>query len=130
MSSASDTSNDLAAVAADAAQAFCDAHGRIKDAVGRAIVGQTEAIDAALAEVKRSGALPVPMHLRNAPTQHMQDEGYGAGYRYPHDHPYGVVAQRYRPDELDGIRWYEPRPWGEEKRIAERLAFWARKQEE
>lgn len=89
-----------------------------------------KAIDAALAEVKRSGALPVPMHLRNAPTQHMQDEGYGAGYRYPHDHPYGVVAQRYRPEELDGVRWYEPRPWGEEKRIAERLAFWARKQDE
>ena len=55
MSSASDTSNDLAAVAADAAQAFCDAHGRIKDAVGRAIVGQTDAIDAALAALFTGG---------------------------------------------------------------------------
>jgi len=88
------------------------------------------AIDAALAEVKRTGALPVPLHLRNAPTQHMQEEGYGANYRYPHDHPYGVVAQQYRPSELAHVKWYEPKPWGEEKRIAERLAFWARKQDE
>ncbi len=89
-----------------------------------------KAIDAALAEVKRSGALAVPLHLRNAPTQHMQDEGYGAGYRYPHDHPYGIVEQRYRPAQLDGVRWYEPKPWGEEKRIVERLDFWRRKRSE
>jgi putative ATPase len=88
------------------------------------------AIDAALAEVERTGALPVPMHLRNAPTQHMKDEGYGEAYRYPHDHPYGVVVQRHRPPELDAVAWYEPKPWGEEKRIAERLAFWERKKVE
>jgi len=84
-------------------------------------------IDAALEEVKRSGALPVPLHLRNAPTDEMADEGYGSGYAYPHDHPFGVVRQAYLPDRLRGVRYYEPRPWGEERTIRERLDFWDRK---
>jgi len=87
-------------------------------------------IDAALEEVKRTGALPVPLHLRNAPTDHMADEGYGLGYLYPHDHPFGVVRQSYLPERLQGARYYEPRPWGEERTIGERLAFWARKLDE
>mgnify|MGYP000486181641 CR=1 FL=1 len=89
-----------------------------------------KAIDAALALVKRHGALPVPLHLRNAPTRDMEAEGYGAGYAYPHDHPFGVVRQAYLPDALAGTRLYEPKPWGEERTIGERLSFWARKLDE
>lgn len=84
-------------------------------------------IGLALEDVRRHGALPVPLHLRNAPTQEMEDEGYGKGYRYPHDHPYGVVAQQYLPDLLQGARYYEPTTFGEEKLVKDRLAFWRRK---
>lgn len=87
-------------------------------------------INRALEEVRRSGPLPVPMHLRNAPTAHMKAEGYGQGYRYPHDHPYGVVRQQYLPDSLIGQRFYDPTPHGAEKTIAERMAWWRRKLDE
>jgi putative ATPase len=87
-------------------------------------------INAALADVKRDGALPVPLHLRNAPTKEMTDEGYGVGYAYPHDHPFGVVRQSYLPERMRGTRYYEPKPWGEERTIGERLAFWQRKLDE
>jgi putative ATPase len=85
------------------------------------------AIDAALEEVRRTGALPVPLHLRNAATREMKAEGYGRGYAYPHDHPHRIVEQQYLPDALEGRRWYTPSGMGDEKVIAERLAWWARK---
>ncbi|MEZ4321352.1 MAG: replication-associated recombination protein A [Myxococcota bacterium] len=85
------------------------------------------AIDAALAEVQRSGALEVPLHLRNAPTREMKSEGYGAGYRYPHDFPDGIVEQSYLPERLANARFYEPTRYGAEKLIAERLEWWARR---
>jgi len=73
--------------------------------------------------VADQGALPVPMHLRNAPTRAMKDWGYGAGYRYPHDEE-GRVAPgvRYLPDELTGMPFYEPTDQGLEAKIRERLA--------
>lgn len=86
-----------------------------------------KAIDAALKEVKRTGALEVPLHLRNATTREMKAEGYGVGYRYPHDHPHGIVAQQYLPDPLRNRVFYEPTRQGAEKLIAERLEWWARK---
>jgi putative ATPase len=79
------------------------------------------AIDAALADVDRHGALPVPGHLRQGPL------AGGPAYRNPHDHPDHVVRQAYLPERLAGRRYYEPVPHAEEKRIAERLAWWARK---
>jgi putative ATPase len=82
------------------------------------------AIDAALAEAKKSGPLPVPMHLRNAPTKLMKDMGYHEGYRYPHDFPRGVVKQDYLPEELIDKTYYRPTNIGYEKTIAERLEFW------
>ena len=85
------------------------------------------AINQALAEVERSGAQPVPLHLRQASDATSRAEGYGQAYRYPHDHPYGVVRQDYLPPSLQGVSWYEPKPWGDEKLIGERLAFWNRK---
>ncbi|MGE5181980.1 MAG: replication-associated recombination protein A, partial [Acidobacteriota bacterium] len=75
-------------------------------------------------EVRASGTLPVPLHLRNAPTGLMRTLGYGKGYQYPHDAPGHFVAERYLPDELHDRRWYEPGDAGEERAIAERLARW------
>jgi len=80
-------------------------------------------INQALAEVRQSGALPVPMQIRNAPTGLMKKLGYGKGYLYPHDHQNGVVAQSYLPDELSGRRFYEPKPSGYEKSIKERMEW-------
>ncbi len=81
-------------------------------------------IDDALREVDQSGALEVPLHLRNAPTALLKKHGYGQGYRYPHDHPHGFVEQQYLPDDLVGRRFYEPVDWAHEKTIRERLAWW------
>ena len=58
------------------------------------------AIDEALAKVRETGNLPVPLHLRNAPTSLMKDLGYHDGYKYPHDYPGHWVEQQYLPDEL------------------------------
>lgn len=58
------------------------------------------AIDAALAEVKKSGMLPVPLHLRNAPTNLMKELNYGDGYKYSHDYPGHFVKQEFLPKEL------------------------------
>lgn len=66
------------------------------------------AIDAALAEVRRTGNLPVPLHLRNAPTTLMKEMGYGADYRYSHDYPGNFVRQQYLPDSLTGTRFWHP----------------------
>jgi putative ATPase len=82
------------------------------------------AIGAATAEIRRSGALPVPMHLRNAPTKLLEEMGCGAGYQDPHQHPQGYVKQQYLPDRLEGRRFYEPVDWGHEKTIAQRLEWW------
>ena len=62
------------------------------------------AIDAALAEVRRSGALPVPLHIRNAPTRLMKELGYHQGYQYAHDDPRGVAPQRQAPEEVAARR--------------------------
>ena len=65
-------------------------------------------IDAALAMVKQTGNLPVPMHIRNAPTNLMKDLGYHDGYKYPHDYPGNYVAQDYLPQELLNAQFYTP----------------------
>ncbi len=86
-----------------------------------------KAIDAALREVRASGKLVVPLHLRNAATALDRDSGVGAGYKYPHDHPHGVVRQDHMPRQLEGRRFYEPKPWGAEKLLGERLTWWRKK---
>lgn len=73
--------------------------------------------------VKQHGALPVPHKLRNAVTQLMKEEGYGAGYRSAHDDRAGFVpGETYLPERLVGTRFYEPTPFGLEKAIGDRLA--------
>ncbi len=81
----------------------------------------------ASAAAAESASAPVPLHLRNAPTAPMKEWGYGEGYRYDPDEPDGVAAQRYLPDDLAGSSWYAPGPYGFEKEIARRLAWWARR---
>ncbi|MFP4130082.1 MAG: replication-associated recombination protein A [Halorhodospira sp.] len=77
---------------------------------------------AAERDVRRHGSLEVPMHLRNAPTGMMKAQGFGSGYRYPHDEPEAYAAGvQYLPDALVGTRYYEPSDRGLEQRIAERL---------
>ena len=87
-------------------------------------------VDAALAEVRKSGALPVPMHIRNAPTRLMKDLGYHKGYRYAHDYEEGYVAQQHLPDRLKGRRFYEPAGHGYEKTIKERMEWLRGKEKE
>lgn len=77
------------------------------------------AIDAALAEVRQSGNLPVPLHIRNAPTTLMKKLGYGADYKYAHDYPGNFVRQQFLPDELDGHRFWNHCDNPAEMRLAE-----------
>ena len=79
------------------------------------------AIDAALAKVRATGNLPVPLHIRNAPTELMASLGYHDGYKYSHDYPGHFVEQQYLPDELVGTVYYEPTDNGIERRIKEHL---------
>ncbi len=80
-------------------------------------------IDAALAEVRKSGALPVPLHIRNAPTKLMKELGYGKGYQYAHDYEGGFSGQECLPEKLAGRTFYEPKGHGYEKSIVERMEW-------
>ncbi|MEK6770178.1 MAG: replication-associated recombination protein A [Pseudomonadota bacterium] len=74
-------------------------------------------------EIKNTGSLEVPMHLRNAPTKLMKELGYGKGYRYAHDEPDAYAAgETYLPAEIKDARFYVPTQFGLEQRIAEKLA--------
>jgi putative ATPase len=87
------------------------------------------ALGRASAAASERGSLPVPMHLRNAPTGLMQGLGYGQGYEYPHDAPEQFVARANLPDALRDLRFYEPKNVGAEAEIAARLAGWRAKRE-
>ena len=88
------------------------------------------ALKKARSDVKRHGSLPVPLHIRNAPTELMRELGYGQGYRYAHDWPGAYVPQEYFPDKLKGRRYYEPTDRGQEAEIKHRLWRWRRLKEE
>ncbi len=66
------------------------------------------AINNALEEVRQSGNLPVPLHIRNAPTKKKKKMGYGADYKYAHDYPGNFVRQQFLPDDLAGTRFWNP----------------------
>ncbi|MCW8140727.1 MAG: replication-associated recombination protein A, partial [Planctomycetota bacterium] len=78
-------------------------------------------VNAALEAVRRHGPLPIPLHVRNAPTGLMKRLGYGAGYEYAHDQAGGVSGQRHLPDALAGARFYEPTDRGLEAELGRRL---------
>jgi putative ATPase len=79
----------------------------------------------ALEAARESPAAPVPLHIRNAPTGLMRQLGYGKGYQYAHDYEGAYVPQEYLPEEMAGRTFYQPGDIGFEKKIAERLAYWA-----
>jgi putative ATPase len=75
-------------------------------------------------DVQEKGTLPVPLHLRNAPTSLMEELGYGKGYRYAHNFPGHFVDQEHLPEELKGKKYYDPSESGYEKTIKERMRDW------
>lgn len=88
-------------------------------------------IDAALEKVRQTGNLPVPLHLRNAPTKLMKQLGYHDGYKYSHDYPEHFVKQQYMPDELAEERLWHAQPNAVEAKLQERMArFWGERYKE
>jgi putative ATPase len=83
-----------------------------------------KAMLAAASDVRETGALPVPLHLRNAPTPLMEKMGYGKDYRYAHNFPGQVVDQEHLPEKLRDRRYYVPSDSGFEKTIKERIEGW------
>jgi putative ATPase len=77
--------------------------------------------------INTKGYLPVPLHIRNAPTKLMKDLDYGKDYKYAHDYANAYVPQEYLPDEIRGQIFYQPREVGFEKTIIERLNYWRQK---
>lgn len=80
------------------------------------------AYDAVKDEIAKSGHLPVPLHIRNAPTRLMKQIGYGKGYKYAHDFPDAKVEQEHLPEPLRGKRFYHPTDRGFEETIRQRMA--------
>lgn len=81
-----------------------------------------KALKAASAATQTHAAEPVPLHLRNAPTKHMQQWGYGEGYRHAHDFAGAIAGMECLPEGLAGTEFYRPTDRGVEQRIAEKLA--------
>jgi putative ATPase len=79
------------------------------------------AIDSALGEVRNSGNLPVPLHLRNAPTKLMKDLGYGKEYKYAHSYDEHFVEENYFPADLRDNKFYFPGENAREKEMLDRL---------
>ena len=75
------------------------------------------AIEEALDKVKKTGDLPVPLHLRNAPTKLMKDMNYGKSYQYAHHFENNFVLQQFLPDALSGTTFYTPQKNQKEEEI-------------
>lgn len=82
------------------------------------------AINQAQALVRKTGNLPVPLHLRNAPTRLMKELDYGKNYQYAHDFPGNFVAQPHLPEEVNGTTLYQPQDNPAEQKIRQRLTRW------
>jgi putative ATPase len=81
-------------------------------------------------DIQKTQALPVPLHIRNAPTRLMKDLGYGKSYKYPHDHPDHFVDEVYLPENLKNRKYYHPTDFGFEKEIKKRLEWWRKKKQD
>ncbi|MAR92802.1 MAG: replication-associated recombination protein A [Pseudomonadota bacterium] len=93
-----------------------------------AVAPKSNAVYQAFNQIRRQVAEApsheVPLHLRNAPTKLMKQQGYGEEYRYAHDYPEAYAAgEKYLPPEISGQQWYEPVPRGLEIKIAEKLKY-------
>jgi len=85
-----------------------------------------KAYNEVIKDIAKTGSLPVPLHIRNAPTRLMRDLDYGRGYRYAHDYADGIVDQEHLPDQLTGRRYYHPTNRGHEALVKDRLTKWRR----
>ncbi len=83
--------------------------------------GAYMAINRAQQEVKESGSLPVPIHLRNAPTKLMRDLGYGKGYLYSHDYPNNFIEQEFLPEEIKNKQFFKAGSNAKEKEVEDRI---------
>ena len=82
------------------------------------------AYNAVMADIKKTGSLEVPLHIRNAPTGLMRELGYGKNYQYAHDDRHALVAQEHLPPELKGRTYYHPTNRGYEAVVKDRLTKW------
>jgi putative ATPase len=82
------------------------------------------AIDEAIALATQTADLPVPLHLRNAPTKLMKEIGYGKNYKYVHEFMGNFVQQNFLPDDLKGTKIYDPSPNARENEIRKQLQNW------
>ena len=121
----------IANAAFDAVQKIGWPEGRIPLAEATVYLATSEksnsaymGINAALEYVRATGNLDVPLHLRNAPTQLMEQLGYNDGYIYPHDYPHHFVPQQYLPIEAQGQQFWKPADNAAETRTAQRLYEW------
>ncbi len=88
------------------------------------------AIEEAIEDAQKFPDLPVPLHLRNAPTKLMEELGYGKNYKYSHDFPGHFVEQQFLPDELKDKIYYKPTELGREKILKERLeSLWGKRKQ-
>ena len=78
-------------------------------------------------DIREVETMPVPLHIRNAPTSLMKDLGYGKDYKYPHDYPDHFVDEEYLPENLRGRTYYHPSDQGFEKEIKRRLEYWRKR---
>ena len=86
------------------------------------------AVDEALRKVQETGNLPVPLHLRNAPTQLMKELGYSDGYKYAHDFPNHFVKQQFMPDELKETVFWQAQGSPQEQKMADWMKLlWGKK---
>jgi putative ATPase len=81
-------------------------------------------------DVRGAPNMPVPLHIRNAPTSLMKDLGYGKDYKYPHDFPEHFVEEEYLPENLKGRTYYRPADLGFEREIKKRLEYWRKRKME
>src|SRR5215218_1986772 len=126
----------LAVAAAEAVRFIGMPEGRIPLAQATTYLASTPksnaayaGINAALADVRRENTPEVPMHLRNAVTGLMKEEGYGSGYLYAHEDGPEGMNDLYLPDELSDRVYYEPKACGAEGEVKERLERWRRERE-
>jgi putative ATPase len=108
---------------------LCLAQAAVYLACAPKSAGVYKAYKRARQAVRKEGNLPVPLHIRNAPTGLMRELGYGEGYKYAHDYKEGYVAQDYLPDKLVGSVYYFPTERGYEKQLKRRLERWRRLRE-
>ena len=88
------------------------------------------ALNAARDEINKTGSLPVPLVIRNAPTRLMKELGYGTGYLYDHEFADHFAPQEYLPDEVAGRVFYEPGEFGFEREIRKRMDWWDERRRE